>query len=1189
MIVKRLLVTLVIGFIYAQSNSLKFDGENDYLSVNHSESLIIQDELTISTWIFPESYTNSSNPRIVQKGSSDNGYLLCFSGSGVQFKVEGLGSTNSSQRPPLNQWSHIVAIMNTDSLKIYANNQMITGINISGGVAPYDVLEEIYIGSKNGIDDLFDGQIFELNIWNKALSNFEIRQLFNRSEIPDQNNLALSLRDFDEESVNSALDRSGNENNANVYGIIVTTNVPNSPTYTNVPDDNFEQALIDLGYDDVLDDLVYTENINELTNLNLPQKGIVNLTGIQDFISLTELGVRFNQLTALDVTNLTSLTHLDLASNNLTTIDLSNNSSLQYLYVENNQLTDMNLEGINSLLQLKYNYNQLHDLDFTSNIGLKIIECTDNDLTSINLSGLAELEELVIFQNSLTNLDVSDNINLKYLNLGDNPVGTLDVSSNTNLNDLRCFNNNLLSLDVSNNTLLTYLEATNNSIASIDLSNNLLLQSVYCNNNQLISLDISNNTALQNLYCNDNQLTSVDVSSNPNLLLLLCMNNQITDLTLNTEIQNLYCGNNQLTSLDVSQTNLNILSCGSNQLSYLNIKTLENQLNSFNAQNNSLTCIETLDPGWASELWTSENGNIDNEVTFEVICGSEERTNWYVSTSGSDVFGNGTLDSPFETIQTAINAADDNCSILVQPGTYEERISYLGKHLRVIGDRASSTIIDGGERIGNNIQTINMTSSNDGQINLLKDVTVVGGDGNIRAEGNCIIDRCVVKDMNWQGSYPRAKGILLTNQNNHVSNSIIIDSGLEPYLPAVGLNYGTASLINCTVMNEQLEYDSSNLFIVSGPGEMNIVNSILIGDNIYKSTRFNGEHENSKLNIYHSIIDNGRKDVPGFYEEENGEEPEYTFTHFGQGKFELHYGNIFEDVELTDPENYDFSLVNPLPAISAGLMSLTTVDGILIEATTDGLNNVFRSTPEGTLPDIGPYEYEMGVNSYQGEVYYVDDDSDFGNGSLEAPFHYIQQGIDASQNDEILISVAEGVYNEAINFKGKNIIVQGESKQNTIIDAEQNALHVVSFISGETQAARLEKLTIKNGNASGSGDFWPNDAGGGILISGSEPEVADCNILNNFASSSGGGIAVRDGSVKAYNNEIENNSTNGEGGGIWIENSNASIIDYSNPKFNEAYIGAGIFIRNSDVLINNTYISTNVASDRGGGINVRGK
>ena len=97
---KRLLLILALGVLYSQSHSLNFDGENDYLSVNHSESYIIQEELTISTWIFPHSYDNSSNPGFVQKGSSDNGYWLCFSGSGIQFKVEGLGSTTSSSRHP---------------------------------------------------------------------------------------------------------------------------------------------------------------------------------------------------------------------------------------------------------------------------------------------------------------------------------------------------------------------------------------------------------------------------------------------------------------------------------------------------------------------------------------------------------------------------------------------------------------------------------------------------------------------------------------------------------------------------------------------------------------------------------------------------------------------------------------------------------------------------------------------------------------------------------------------------------------------------------------------------------------------------------------------------------------------------------------------------------------------------------
>ena len=96
---------------------------------------------------------------------------MCFSDPGIQFKIEGVGSTTSSNRPPLNQWSHIVAIMSTDSLKIYENNILIAGIAINGGILPENLISELYIGTQNGVHDLFDGQIFSLNLWNRHYLN----------------------------------------------------------------------------------------------------------------------------------------------------------------------------------------------------------------------------------------------------------------------------------------------------------------------------------------------------------------------------------------------------------------------------------------------------------------------------------------------------------------------------------------------------------------------------------------------------------------------------------------------------------------------------------------------------------------------------------------------------------------------------------------------------------------------------------------------------------------------------------------------------------------------------------------------------------------------------------------------------------------------------------------------------------
>ncbi len=73
---------------------------------------------------------------------------------------------------------------------------------------------------------------------------------------------------------------------------------------TLIPDPNFEQALIDLGYDTApINGSVPTASISGVTNLDVSDKNISDLTGIEDFSALTFLGCDSNQLTSLDVSN----------------------------------------------------------------------------------------------------------------------------------------------------------------------------------------------------------------------------------------------------------------------------------------------------------------------------------------------------------------------------------------------------------------------------------------------------------------------------------------------------------------------------------------------------------------------------------------------------------------------------------------------------------------------------------------------------------------------------------------------------------------------------------------------------------------------------------------------------------------------------------------------------------------------
>ena len=162
-----------------------------------------------------------------------------------------------------------------------------------------------------------------------------------------------------------------------VNGTIILDNLRlRSYEQTYVPDDNFEQALIDQGYDDVLDDYVLTSNISSVDGLEINILGISDLTGIEDFSALENLGAYGNQLTSVDLSNNTALRVLELSDNQLTSLDISNNLALEELLLQNNPMTT---------------------LDVTSNI----------NLTHLN-----------VMSNSLTGLDVTNNVNLTHLFLG---------------------------------------------------------------------------------------------------------------------------------------------------------------------------------------------------------------------------------------------------------------------------------------------------------------------------------------------------------------------------------------------------------------------------------------------------------------------------------------------------------------------------------------------------------------------------------------------------------------------------------------------------------------------------------------------------------------------------------------------------------------------------------------------------
>jgi hypothetical protein len=244
---------------------------------------------------------------------------------------------------------------------------------------------------------------------------------------------------------------------------------------TYVPDENFEQALIDLGYDlGPLDNYVPTANISGLTYLDVSGKGIEDITGIQDFVSLQALYC---------------------FSNNLTSLDVSKNSNLRILTC-----------GL----------NQLSRLDVSENLELTQLSCDFNLLTEIDVSKNNALESLYLYNNKLSFIDVSQNTMLTNLSLAYNQLTTIDVSNNTALIQFGCEYNQLTSLDISNNTLLNILFCFNNQLTNLDVTKNSFLAVLNCQNNLLTTLDVSKNTDLTRLDCSNNLLSSLNIKNGNN-------------------------------------------------------------------------------------------------------------------------------------------------------------------------------------------------------------------------------------------------------------------------------------------------------------------------------------------------------------------------------------------------------------------------------------------------------------------------------------------------------------------------------------------------------------------------------------------------------------------------------------------------------------------------------------------------
>lgn len=148
-----------------------------------------------------------------------------------------------------------------------------------------------------------------------------------------------------------------------------------------------------------------------------------------------------------------------------------------------------------------------------------------------------------------------------------------------------------------------------------------------------------------------------------------------------------------------------------------------------------------------------------------------------------------------------------------------------------------------------------------------------------------------------------------------------------------------------------------------------------------------------------------------------------------------------------------------------------------------------------------------------------------------------------------------------------------------------NSFHVFNHpsILSLNSTARLDGVVISGGYASG---IFPDNSGGAIYNSQSNPSLTNCSFQNNNATSNGGAIYNSFSSPSLTNCSFQNNTitSNGSGGAIFNSRSSPSLTNCNFQNNTASFSGGAIYNSESNPSLINCSFQSNNTNENGGAI-----
>ena len=166
------------------NSAYSFDGNGDFINCGNSPTVNITGSVSISAWIYANNL--SGDHGIISKMNTGIATYELITGGNL-FRWMDVGGFLWSNSINPNQWLHVVSVFNSSSLlkSIYINGVLnTTSISLVSTIPTNS--DNLYIGAhqpSNVPGWSWDGKLDDIGVWNRALTQQEITDLYNGCQL----------------------------------------------------------------------------------------------------------------------------------------------------------------------------------------------------------------------------------------------------------------------------------------------------------------------------------------------------------------------------------------------------------------------------------------------------------------------------------------------------------------------------------------------------------------------------------------------------------------------------------------------------------------------------------------------------------------------------------------------------------------------------------------------------------------------------------------------------------------------------------------------------------------------------------------------------------------------------------------------------------------------------------------------